>query len=153
MGPCEVVRTPVECAHRGREPPRGCVSHGLTHELGRDQVSLVKVSPDQGWFPIFSNQRSFCSHGPPRLPPWFGPDCAIQFSNTTDRRRIPATPATGLICGDFRESPAVKARFPHMRTNRGGMPDGPYGTRSVVVPVLDTCNGSVARSVPNDRNE
>ena len=59
MGPCDVVESVVECAHRGREPPRGYVSHGLTHELGRDQVPLAKVSPDQGWFPVFSNQRSF----------------------------------------------------------------------------------------------
>ena len=76
MGPCSVVGSSVEWRHRGREPPRGCFTHGLTHELGRDQGQPLKVSPDQGWFPIFSNQRSFavvahqgCRLGPGLTPP------------------------------------------------------------------------------------
>jgi hypothetical protein len=36
-------------------------------------------------------------------------------------------------------SPAVKTRFPQPRTNRVGILDGVDGTRSFVVPVVDTC--------------
>ena len=107
--------------HRGREPPRGCVLHGLTHVARpRSGFRLVKVTPDQGRFRFFSNQRSFAvAHQ--GYPPWSGPSCAIKLSNTTDCRRIPTTPAIGVICGDsacrWRRSRGFPPGWPMRRTN------------------------------------
>jgi hypothetical protein len=65
--------------------------------------------------------------------------CAIKLSNTTDRRRIPTTPALGVICGDSPCLPRWKRGFPHARTNGAEIPDGLDGIRSLIVPVVDTC--------------
>jgi hypothetical protein len=112
--------------------------HGLTHELGRDQVPLAKVSPDQGWFSGLV-ESTLPMQWPTKAPALVRGLCAIKLSNTTDSRRIPTTPALGVICGDSPCLPRWKRGFPHARTNGAEIPDGLDGIRSLIVPVVDTC--------------